>query len=46
MNHLHEDHEKALELGNRGRKIAERDFTIERFNQDVLRFIESILNKS
>jgi len=39
MNHLQEDHEKALELGNRGRKIVERDFTIERFNDDVLRFI-------
>ena len=39
MNHLHEDHEKALEMGNRGRKIVERDFTIERFNDDVLRFI-------
>jgi glycosyltransferase involved in cell wall biosynthesis len=46
MNHLHEDHEKALEMGNRGREIVERDFTIERFNQDVLGFIESILNKS
>ena len=46
MNHLQEDHEKALELGNRGRKIVERDFTIERFNNDVLRFIDTILNKS
>ena len=46
MNHLQEDHEKALELGNRGREIVERDFTIERFNNDVLRFIDTILNKS
>ena len=46
MNHLQEDHEKALEMGNRGREIVERDFTIERFNQDVLGFIETILNKS
>jgi glycosyltransferase involved in cell wall biosynthesis len=46
MNHLRENHEEALELGNQGRKIAERDFTIERFNNDVLRFIESIPNKS
>jgi glycosyltransferase involved in cell wall biosynthesis len=46
MNHLHQDHEKALEMGNRGRAIVEKDFTIERFNNDVLRFIETILNKS
>ena len=46
MNHLQEDHEKALELGNRGREIVELDFTIERFNNDVLRFIDTILNKS
>ena len=46
MNRLHKDHEKALYMGNRGRKIVERDFTIERFNKDVLDFIETILNKS
>jgi len=46
MNHLHEDHEKALELGKKGRKIVEQDFTIERFNNDVLRFIELILHKN
>ena len=46
INHLHQDHEKALGMGNRGREIVERDFTIERFNQDVLEFIETILNKS
>jgi glycosyltransferase involved in cell wall biosynthesis len=45
MNHLLKDHEKALKMGNRGREIVERDFTIERFNQDVLGFIETILNK-
>ena len=45
MNLLHEDHEKALKMGNRGREIVERDFTIERFNQDVLGFIETILKK-
>ena len=44
MNHLHQDHEKALEMGNRGREIVERDFTIERFNQNVLGFIETILH--
>ena len=46
MNQLQKDHEKALEMGNRGREIVERDFTIERFNNDVLRFIDTILNKS
>ena len=46
MNHLQEDHEKTLELGNRGREIVERDFTIERFNNDVLRFVDTILEKS
>jgi glycosyltransferase involved in cell wall biosynthesis len=46
MNHLNEDHEKAIEMGNRGREIVEQDFTIERFNHDVLQFIETILNKS
>jgi glycosyltransferase involved in cell wall biosynthesis len=45
MKHLHEDHEKALEMGNRGRGIVEQDFTIERFNHDVLEFIETILNE-
>jgi glycosyltransferase involved in cell wall biosynthesis len=46
MNHLHKHHEPALEMGNRGREIVERDFTIERFNQDVLNFIETISNKN
>ena len=46
MNRFHEDHEKALDMGNRGREIVEQDFTIERFNQDILGFIETILNKS
>ena len=46
MNHLQEDHEKALSMGNRGREIVERDFTIKRFNQDVLEFIETISNKN
>jgi len=46
MNYLHKDHEKALEMGNRGREIVEQDFTIKRFNQDVLGFIETILKKS
>ena len=45
MNHLYKDHEKATEMGNRGREIVERDFTIERFNQDVLKFIETNMLK-
>jgi len=46
MNHLHKDHKKVLAMGYRGREIVERDFTIDRFNQDILGFIETILNKS
>ena len=46
MNHLHKDHKKALAMGYRGREIVERDFTIDRFNQDILEFIKTILNKS
>ena len=46
MNHLQQNNEKVLELGNRGRKIVEQDFGIERFNKDVLQFIKTILNKS
>ena len=46
MNHLHQDDQKLLEMGNKGREIVEQDFTIERFNLDVLRFIETILHKS
>lgn len=46
MNEFLKNNDKALEMGNRGRAIVERDFTIERFNQDVLRFIQTILKKS
>jgi len=45
MNHLQQNREKALEMGNRGRAIVERDFTIECFNQNILRFIETTLSK-
>ena len=45
MNHLHQDHEKAMKIGQRGRLIVERDFTIDRFNQDVLDFIQTNLKK-
>ena len=45
MNLLNKDIEKALKMGNRGREIVEREFTIERFNQDIIDFIKTILNK-
>jgi glycosyltransferase involved in cell wall biosynthesis len=45
MNQLQKDHEKAMKMGQRGRLIVERDFTIDRFNQDVLDFIQTNLNK-
>ena len=43
MNHLLKEHARASEMGNIGRKIVERDFTIERFNKDVVDFIKTIL---
>jgi len=46
MNEFLKNNEKALEMGNRGRAIVEQDYTIERFNQDVLQFIKTILHKS
>ena len=46
MNQLLLDSQKTKEMGNRGREIVERDFTIERFNQNVLQFIRTILNKN
>jgi len=45
MNDLLKYNEKSLEMGNRGRAIVERDFTIDRFNKDVLRFIQTIQSK-
>jgi glycosyltransferase involved in cell wall biosynthesis len=45
MNHVHKQHKQALRMGNRGREIVERDFTIDRFNQDVLYFVKSIIEK-
>jgi glycosyltransferase involved in cell wall biosynthesis len=46
INYLVDNPEKTLEFGNLGRKIVERDFAIERFNKDVLEFIDAILNKN
>ena len=46
MNELLKKNEKALEMGNRGREIVERDFTIDRFNQNIIKFIEKIVTKT
>jgi len=46
MNIFVQDHEKVLAMGDRGREIVVRDFTIERFNKDVLGFIKTIINKT
>ena len=45
MNHLRRDHEQARKMGIRGREIVERDFTIERFNKDVVEFMETTIAK-
>lgn len=44
MNELIENKEVAQILGENGRKIAERDFTIERFNRDIVSYIQGTLN--
>jgi glycosyltransferase involved in cell wall biosynthesis len=44
MNELIESKEVAQNLGENGRKIAERGYTIERFNRDMLSFLKSSLD--
>jgi glycosyltransferase involved in cell wall biosynthesis len=44
MNELIENKEVAQTFGENGRKIAERDFTIERFNRDIVSYIQGSLN--
>ncbi len=44
MNHLIKNYDKALKMGNRGRNIVEKDFTINRFNKNLLDFFETSLN--
>ncbi len=44
MNDLIENKEVAQTLGENGRNIAERDFTIERFNRDIVCYIQESLN--
>lgn len=46
MNHLLQEHKQVSEMGNIARKIVERDFTIERFNKEVIEFIKTVLNKT
>ena len=44
MNELIENKEIAQTLGENGRNIAERDFTIERFNRDIVCYIQESHN--
>ena len=46
MNELIENKEIAQTLGENGRNIAERDFTIERFNRDIVFYIQESLNNT
>jgi glycosyltransferase involved in cell wall biosynthesis len=46
MNELIENKEVAQTLGENGRNIAERDFTIERFNRDIVCYIQESLNNT
>jgi glycosyltransferase involved in cell wall biosynthesis len=45
MNRILNEPNFAYECGNSGRKIVEKEFSIERFNRDVLSFITKILQK-
>ena len=43
MNRILNEPNFAYECGNNGRKIAEKDFSIERFNRDVVSFINEVI---
>jgi hypothetical protein len=43
MNNLLVNENVARRRGQTGRKLVERDYTIEKFNRDVLEFIKEIL---
>jgi glycosyltransferase involved in cell wall biosynthesis len=43
MNRILKDSNFASECGENGRKIAEEEFSIERFNRDVLSFIKEVI---
>jgi glycosyltransferase involved in cell wall biosynthesis len=44
MNRILNNNNFALECGYNGRKIAEQEFSIERFNRDVLSFINEVID--
>ena len=44
MNRILNDENFVRECGENGRRIAEEEFSIERFNRDVSSFIGEILN--
>ena len=44
MNYLIENKEVAQTLGENGRKIAETEFETERFNRDIVAYIQETLN--
>lgn len=43
MNRILNDENFASQCGGKGRKIAEEEFSIERFNRDVLSFINEVI---
>ena len=45
MNRILNEPNFAHECGNSGRKIVEKEFSVERFNRDVVSFITKILQK-
>lgn len=44
MNELLHNDAKVQEYGMKGRMVAERDFTIERFDREVIQFLKDILS--
>ena len=43
MNYILKDKKRADRLGEEGRRMTEKEFTIERFNRDVLKFLRELL---
>jgi glycosyltransferase involved in cell wall biosynthesis len=46
MNRILNDENFASECGEKGRKIAEEEFSIERFNRDVVSFINEVIKNA
>ena len=46
MNRILNDENFASECGENGRKIAEEEFSIERFNRDVVSFINEVIKSN